>query len=129
MALFGHLTFPAREAPWTQGDGVDPALLRELFEAHGAAFLQRLRGPFAVALWDGTTLLLARDAFGQRPLFYCEKDGALWFASDVQALRRAGAPLGQLERGALSDYLELGYVPAPGSIWSGVRKLPAGHVL
>ena len=91
--------------------------------------LQRLRGRFALALWDGETLLLARDAFGQEPLYYAAQGSEIWFASDVEALREEGAPLGQFDRGALSDYLELLYVPAPGTIWSGVRKLPAGHLL
>jgi asparagine synthase (glutamine-hydrolysing) len=91
--------------------------------------LQRLRGGFALALWDGETLLLARDAFGQKPLYYATREGEMWFAGDVQALREEGAPLGQFDRGALSDYLELLYVPAPATVWSGVRKLPAGHLL
>ena len=110
-------------------DGKDPAVLQELYAAHGPAMLQQLRGGFALALFDGETLLLARDAFGQRPLYYCEKGAELWFASDVQSLREEGALLGQLDRDALSDYLELLYVPAPASIWSSVRKLPAGHLL
>ena len=88
-----------------------------------------LRGPFALAVWDGATLLLARDAFGQRPLWYAQRGGELWFASDPQRLRALGAPPGQIDRDALSDYLELLYVPAPASIWSGFRKLPAGHLL
>lgn len=128
MSLRGHFRL-SRGEPWALADGADPAALQKLHAAHGTALLQRLRGGFALALFDGETLLLARDAFGQRPLFYCEKGAELWFASDVQSLREDGAPLGQLDRGALSDYLELLYVPAPASIWSGVRKLPAGHLL
>ena len=128
MSLRGHFRLERGE-PWALADGADPAALQQLYAAHGPAMLQRLRGGFALALFDGETLLLARDAFGQKPLFYCEKGSELWFASEVRSLREDGAPLGQLERGALSDYLELLYVPAPASIWSGVRKLPAGHLL
>ncbi|MCA1828671.1 MAG: asparagine synthetase B [Myxococcales bacterium] len=91
--------------------------------------LPELRGPFALAVWDGTTLLLARDAFGQRPLWYAQRGNELWFASDPRRLRALGVPPGQIDRDALSDFLELLYVPAPASIWSGYRKLPAGHLL
>jgi asparagine synthase (glutamine-hydrolysing) len=91
--------------------------------------LAELRGPFALAVWDGATLTLARDRFGQRPLFYAQRGGEVWFASTIQRLRALGAPLGQIDRDALSDFLELSYVPAPASIWSGARKLPAGHLL
>jgi len=128
MGLSGHFR-PSQEAPWVAADGIDPAHVQRLHEAHGIGMLQRLRGGFALALWDGDTLLLARDAFGQKPLYYAAKDGELWFGGDVRALREEGAPLGQIDRGALSDYLELLYVPAPATVWSGIRKLPAGHLL
>lgn len=128
MTLSGHFRL-SREASWAAADGVDPAHAQELYQAHGMGMLQRLRGGFALALWDGETLLLARDAFGQKPLYYATRDGELWFGGDLQALRDEGAPLGQIDRGALSDYLELSYVPAPATVWSGVRKLPAGHLL
>ena len=52
--------------------------------------LRDLRGPFALAVWDGATLLLARDAFGQRPLWYAQRGSELWFASDPQRLRALG---------------------------------------
>src|SRR5258708_24419828 len=128
MALSGHFR-PVRGEPWAAADGADPAELLQLHAAHGPSMLQKMRGPFALALFDGETLLLARDAFGQKPLYYCAKDGELWFGSDLSCLRAEGAPLGLLDRDALSDYLELLYVPAPASVWTGVRKLPAGHLL
>ena len=109
----------------------DTEVLLQLYEVAGEAMLPRLRGMFAFALWDERqgALLLARDAFGEKPLVYCEERGQLWFASEIQALQAGGAPVGQLDRQALSDYLELLYVPAPGAIWTQVRKLPAGHLL
>ena len=103
--------------------------LLDLFEKHGESMLPRLRGSFAFALWDGAALLLARDAFGEKPLVYCTQDSKLWFASEPRALKAGGAPLGGIDRAALSDYLELLYVPAPATFWAGVRKLPAGHLL
>jgi len=70
----------------------------------------------------------ARGPF-EPPLFVCVRGQEAWVASRLQELRELRAPLGQIDRGALSDYLELGYVPAPSTIWSNVRKLPAGHVV
>ncbi len=139
MPLSGHFAFPRidgaeREPLWTAADGVDPDEVRRLFQQHGVELLQKLRGPFAIAIWDGETLLLARDGFGHKPLFFAETSegphaGELWFGPDPQALKSRGAAVGQIDRDALSDYLELLYVPSPSSIWSGVRKLPAGHLL
>ena len=95
--------------------------------------LGRFNGMFAFALWDAghRALHLARDPLGEKPLYYGRVGGALVFASELRALRahpRAGAAL-EIDRDALSAYLRLNYVPAPHSIYRGVRKLPAGHVL
>lgn len=97
--------------------------------ARGEGALEELQGSFALALWDGESLLLARDRFGERPLSYVESRGELWFGPDAHVLRAAGAPVGALDRGSLSDYLELLCVPAPRSMWSAVRKVPAGHAV
>jgi asparagine synthase (glutamine-hydrolysing) len=98
-----------------------------LFREHGEGMLQRLRGSFALAAWDekARSLLLARDAFGGKPLFWASRGSEIWFGTVLPK----DAPRGQIDRGALSDFLELGYVPAPSSVWSGVQKLPAGHLL
>ena len=95
--------------------------------------LGRFNGMFAFALWDAghRVLHLARDPLGEKPLYYGRLGAALLFASELRALRAhpgAGAAL-EIDRDALSAYLRLNYVPAPHSIFRGVRKLPAGHVL
>jgi asparagine synthase (glutamine-hydrolysing) len=101
--------------------------VRALWASHGEGALPRLRGAFALAVWEegSRTLVLARDALGARPLYYCASGREIWFGTRAPkaALR------GQLERGALSDYLELGYIPAPATAWSAVRKVPPGHFL
>jgi len=92
--------------------------------------LERLRGMFAFALWDEAerTLWLARDRLGVKPLLYVETPGGIAFASTARALRRAGlAP--EVDPKAVLDYLQRGYVADERSIWSGVRKLPAAHLL
>lgn len=124
----GHLHL-ARGLPGSvMVDGeVAAAEVLRLFRERGDAMLPALRGSFALAAWDepARSLLLARDAFGGRPMFWCARGPEIWFGTQVPK----GAPLGQIDRGALSDFLELGYVPAPASVWSGVQKLAAGHLL
>ena len=120
-----------RELGGAFGTSSDTEVLLRLYEEAGLGMLPRLRGMFAFAIWDAREqrLVVARDAFGEKPLVYCEREGQLWFASEARALRAGGAPLGDLDRSALSDYLELLYIPAPRSVWTGMRKLPAGHLL
>jgi asparagine synthase (glutamine-hydrolysing) len=110
----------------------DTEVLLELYARDGVAMVERLRGMFAFALWDARArrLLLARDRFGEKPLVYARRGRELFFASELHALR-AGAPeaIGGVDRRALAHYLELLYVPAPLTLLSGARKLPAGHLL
>src|SRR3954468_9673889 len=86
---------------------------------------------FAVALWDASErrLLLARDPFGIKPLYYRVADGLLSFASELKALVRQPGFGGDVDLEALDAYLAFNSVPAPMSIYREVRKLPAGHVL
>lgn len=109
----------------------DTEVLVHLYEDFGEEMLGKLRGMFAFAIWDSRkqTLLVARDRFGEKPLLYVTDANSMWFASEFAALRAGGAPLGEIDRDALSDYLELLYIPAPRTIWSNARKLPAGHLL
>lgn len=97
----------------------------------GEAFLGRLRGMFALALWDGPRgeLLLARDGLGIKPLYLTCDGGRLAFASEVRALLDAGAAARRLDRRALLGYLCLGSVPEPRTLVDGVQALPAGHLV
>jgi len=97
-----------------------------LYERHGLDYPRFLRGMFAVALWDGRArrLLLARDRYGIKPLYYRLAASTLEFASEVRAL-----PRGEIDLDALEAFLAFNSVPAPYSIFRDVRKLPAGHTL
>src|SRR5207245_10251633 len=92
----------------------------------GDAFASRLRGMFALAIWDGRRrrLLLARDRFGIKPLYYRDVDGEVAFASELRAL-----PRGEIDLDALEAFLAFNSIPAPLTIFRDVRKLPAGHLL
>lgn len=92
--------------------------------------LARLRGMFAIGLWDNDrrSLYLLRDRLGVKPLFYVVKNGSIAFASTARALRDAGLA-GAIDDQALLEYLEFGYVTDQRSIYQGVRKLPAATLL
>jgi asparagine synthase (glutamine-hydrolysing) len=104
----------------------DTEVLVHLYEDEGPAFVERLRGMFALALWDAgeRRLLLARDRFGIKPLLYRQEPGRLLFASEMRAL-----PDGEVDLRALEAYLTFNSIPAPLTISTGTRKLPAGHLL
>jgi asparagine synthase (glutamine-hydrolysing) len=97
-----------------------------LYEEHGLGFAERLRGMFAVAIWDArrSRLVLARDRYGIKPLYYRHAGEELRFASELRAL-----PRGEIDLDALEAFLAFNSIPAPYSIFRDVRKLPAGHIL
>ncbi len=110
----------------------DTECLVHLYEEHGPDFARHLNGMFALALWDGPRrrLVLARDRMGQKPLYHAETGrGALVFGSEPKALLAHPDVPRRLDPRGLSRYLFYEYVPAPGSIWGGMSKLPPAHVL
>jgi asparagine synthase (glutamine-hydrolysing) len=104
----------------------DTETLVHLYEEYGEGFAERLRGMFAVALWDARRrrLVVARDRYGIKPLYYRHEGGELAFASELRAL-----PRGEVDLDALEAFLAFNSIPAPYSIFTGTLKLPAGHVL
>jgi asparagine synthase (glutamine-hydrolysing) len=104
----------------------DTEVLVHGYEQWGAKLWERLRGMFAVAVWDAParTLTLARDRFGIKPLYYRGDAGELTFASELDAL-----PKGDVDLDALEGFLAFNVVPAPLSIFAGTFKLPPGHTL
>ena len=93
--------------------------------------LEKVSGMFAFAVWDRDrcSLQLARDRFGEKPLYYAADRVALTFASELTALERAPGVTGALSPNALSLFFRYGYIPAPLTVYQGVRKLPPGCVL
>jgi asparagine synthase (glutamine-hydrolysing) len=110
----------------------DTESLVHLYEEQGTAFVAGLNGMFALALWDRNRrrLVLARDRMGQKPLYYAETPGGgLVFGSEPKALLAHPQVARRLDEASLARYLFYEYVPAPYSIWEGMRKLPAAHLL
>ena len=92
--------------------------------------LQRAAGMFALAVWDreSRTLHLARDRFGEKPLYYGWTGRTFLFASELKSMRAHPAWRGEVDRDALALYLRYNCVPAPYSIYAGIRKLLPAHV-
>jgi asparagine synthase (glutamine-hydrolysing) len=104
----------------------DTETIVHAYEQWGLEFADRLRGMFAVAIWDARErrLVLARDRFGIKPLYYRAVDGELAFASELDAL-----PQGEIDPAAVDAFLAFNSIPAPLSIFREVRKLPPGRLL
>ena len=108
----------------------DVELVPHLYEEHGERFVERLRGMFAIALWDDARrrLVLARDRFGIKPLYLAELAEGLAFSSELAPLLSLGASA-EVDPEALADYLVLGYVPGTRTGIAGARKLAPGSLL
>src|SRR5438045_7465022 len=104
----------------------DTETIVHLYEQHGLGFAEKLRGMFAIAIWDARErrLVLARDRYGIKPLYYRHVAGELAFASELRAL-----PRGDIDLDALEAFLAFNSIPGPYSIFRDVRKLQPGHVL
>jgi len=110
----------------------DTEVMLAAFEAWGVdAALPKLNGMFAIAVWDTRerALWLARDRFGEKPLYYGRVGHALVFGSELKALRRFPGFAAEVDRGAIAQLLRFGCVPSPSCIFEGVRKLPAATFL
>lgn len=109
----------------------DTEVLPHLYEEYGDEMIRELNGMFAFALWDNRRrrLLIARDRFGEKPLYWGVFDKTLLFASEPKVLLAHPAVKPSLNLQALRQYLSFDYVPAPFSIYEGINKLPAAHKL
>jgi asparagine synthase (glutamine-hydrolysing) len=104
----------------------DTEVLLRAYQHWGTNVVDHLRGQFAFAVWDGPKerLFLARDRFGEKPLYLYERGGALFFASEIKALLRAPGARPDVDPASVWNYLCYRYVPGPRTLFAGVRKLP-----
>ena len=109
----------------------DSEVLLHGYAEEGDAFVQRLNGMFDFAIWDTRRrrLLIGRDRMGVKPLYVAQDGQRLAFATEAKALLQLPGMQAELDRDVLADYLHLGYVPAPHSIFRGIRKLPPATLL
>jgi len=109
----------------------DTEVIIHLYEEMGADCVKKLRGMFALAIYDKTKrkLTLARDRFGKKPLHYAFHNGNLYFASEIKAILAVAPELAVVNSQGLLEYLYYGYVPDPITAFTAIHKLPPGHLL
>src|SRR5882757_1194838 len=109
----------------------DTEVIIHLYEEMGADCVKKLRGMFGLAIYDKVArkLVLARDRLGKKPLHYAQLGDKLYFASEIKSILAVAPELAEVNAQGLLEYLNYGYVPDPITIFTGIHKLPAGHLL
>jgi len=109
----------------------DSETILHLYEERGLDFVEDIEGDYAIALWDADReqLVLARDRAGVKPLYFYQKDGRFIFASEIKAILQHPAVTPEVNEEALYHYLTFVTTPAPKTLFCGIQKLPAGHML
>lgn len=109
----------------------DTECILHYYEDEGEACVRRFRGMFAFALWDipRRRLLIARDRLGKKPIYYTIQDGEFYFCSELSGLLTALPHKPEVDIEAIDLYLSLQYVPEPRTVYHGIFKLPAAHML
>ena len=107
----------------------DTEVAIEAYRHWGASAFTRLNGMFAIAIWDSRRreLVLARDRFGVKPLYFLVRDGRLVFGSEIKAILASGMLQAHVDPAALHEYLYYGAAHGGRTLFAGVRKLPPGH--
>ncbi|MBI5201389.1 MAG: asparagine synthase (glutamine-hydrolyzing), partial [Elusimicrobia bacterium] len=108
----------------------DTEVVLALYERHGLDFVKKLRGMFALAIWDKRKdrLVLARDRIGKKPLVYAHGPGYLAFASELRCLFEFGVGK-EIRHKSIDLFLSLQYIPSPYTVYKDIQKLPPAHLL
>ncbi|MHA1567170.1 MAG: asparagine synthase (glutamine-hydrolyzing), partial [Alphaproteobacteria bacterium] len=108
----------------------DTEVILHAYKQYGETFVTKLRGMFAIAIWDRPQqrLILARDPFGKKPLFLHQRGQNLFFASEIKSLLVNPEIKASVNIGAVWDYLSYRYVPGPATLFEGITKLPPGSL-
>jgi asparagine synthase (glutamine-hydrolysing) len=120
-----------------EGDGVsfhtrsDTEVIVKLYEKHGPGAFSMLDGMFAFSIYDKTrqTVYIARDFFGEKPLYYVQMGDRFVWASELKSILKALPETPPIDRDGLNLFLQLTYIPAPFTIYEGVKKLEANHFI
>ncbi len=109
----------------------DTEVIANLYDHAGADCVHRLRGMFAIAIWDERRqeLVLIRDRLGKKPIYYAETPGGFYFASEIQPLAEIPGLSREIDERAIDLYLTYSCIPSPWSIYRAIRKLPPAHLL
>ncbi|MBI2236361.1 MAG: asparagine synthase (glutamine-hydrolyzing) [Magnetospirillum sp.] len=130
--VYNYLELRREQAGYRWRTQGDMEVVLPLAAQLGKGFVHRLNGMYGLALYDRQRhrLTLVRDRLGIKPLYWARlANGGLAFASEVKALFATGMIQPAVDEAAVAQYLAHGYVPAPATLWTGVAKLPPGHLL
>jgi asparagine synthase (glutamine-hydrolysing) len=128
---YRELASRLRERGHHLSTGSDGEVIVHLYEDLGDACVHDLRGMFAFAIWDRQRrrLLAARDRLGIKPLYYSDAAGEFVFCSEIKGILQVATVETRLNLDALGNFMSFRYVPAPETMFMGIRELPAGHIL
>ena len=117
---------PSENAPQTDGE-----LVLRLYRTYGTEFVHRIDGSYAIAIYDGqlNELLLIRDRFGSKPLFYTRVENTLLFASEIKAILASGLYKKTVNLRSLNYFLSYGYVPNPDTMFDSIKQVKPGYML
>lgn len=107
----------------------DTEVILEAFVCYGETFVNKLNGMFAIAIYDkeNKELFLYRDRMGIKPIYYYWEEGNFIFASELKAFKKLKGQLNfNINRDAINEFLHLGYIPEPHSIYQQIKKFPSG---
>ncbi|MBX3625495.1 MAG: asparagine synthase (glutamine-hydrolyzing) [Rhizobacter sp.] len=109
----------------------DTEVLLRLYEAEGIGFVRKLNGMFAIAIYDAReqALYLVRDRIGVKPLYVHDDGQQITFGSEIKAILKSGMPRPATDEAALHHFLSFNYVPAPYTMYQGIRHLMPGHLM
>ncbi|GAB6052602.1 asparagine synthase (glutamine-hydrolyzing) [Magnetospira thiophila] len=130
--IYNYRELRASEPDYPYRSSGDMEVILPLARRHGDEFVHQLNGMYGLALYERQPhqLLLVRDRLGVKPLYWAElPGGGLIFASEIKPLFASGLLSPRIDESAVSAYLAHGWVPAPQTLYAGVRKLPPGHLL
>ena len=107
----------------------DTEIILEAFVQWGPDFINKLNGMFAIAIYNKISeeLFICRDRLGIKPLYYAQTAGELYFASELKSLLQLTQINKNIHYKSIYNYLHLGYIPEPDTIYEGIKKFPAGH--
>ncbi len=128
---FQELKDDLLEKGYVFSSATDTEVILYGYQEYGVEFFPRMNGMFAFGIWDerSQSLILSRDRFGQKPLYYYEDGNGIAFASEVKALLEHPYIERDLDYQSLSRYLAYEYLPAPYSIYRGIKKLQQGSLM
>ena len=128
---FIELRKPLEEKGHRFYTNTDTEVLVHAYEEYGLDFINKIRGMFAFALWDEKQerLVLARDRMGQKPLYFKENQGTLWFCSEIKSMLMDRSVEREVDLSSLDYFLTFAYIPSPQTMFKGIKKLPPATML